>query len=130
MHTDLNNKKEVATRTMVSSTDQETRQQCMQSIATIDSKIQAVDTRIAMKTQLEAASSELSVRQQQQQDYNRISDGVTKVFKEENGTYKLDESKTQENAGKSMEEKISMLASTGEKLQKKVDSFNQAKSNQ
>ena len=102
----------------------------MQSIATIDSKIQAVDTRIAMKTQLEAASSELSVRQQQQQDYNRISDGVTKVFKEENGTYKLDESKTQENAGKSMEEKISMLASTGEKLQKKVDSFNQAKSNQ
>lgn len=130
MHTDLNNKKEVATRKMASSTDQETRQQCMQSIATIDSKIQAVDTRIAMKTQLEAASSELSVRQQQQQDYNRISDGVTKVFKEENGTYKLDESKTQENAGKSMEEKISMLASTGEKLQKKVDSFNQAKSNQ
>ena len=130
MHTDLNNKKEVATRTMVSSTDQETKQQCMQSIATIDSKIQAVDTRIAMKTQLEAASSELSNRQQQQEDYNRISKGITKEFKEENGAYVLDSEKTSKNAGKTDEEKKAMLASKSEKLQKIVDSFNPQKSNQ
>lgn len=130
MHTDLNNKKEVATRTMVSSTDQETKQQCMQSIATIDSKIQAVDTRIAMKTQLEAASSELSNRQQQQEDYNRISKGITKEFKEENGAYVLDSEKTSKNAGKTDEEKKAMLASKAEKLQKIVDSFNPQKSNQ
>ena len=130
MHTDLNNKKEVATRTMVSSTDQETKQQCMQSIATIDSKIQAVDTRIAMKTQLEAASSELSNRQQQQEDYNRISKGITKEFKVENGTYVLDSEKTSKNAGKTDEEKKAMLASKAEKLQKIVDSFNPQKSNQ
>ena len=130
MHTDLNNKKEVATRTMVSSTDQETKQQCMQSIATIDSKIQAVDTRIAMKTQLEAASSELSNRQQQQEDYNRISEGITKEFKVENGAYVLDSEKTSKNAGKTDEEKKAMLASKSEKLQKIVDSFNPQKSNQ
>ena len=130
MHTDLNNKKEVATRTMVSSTDQETKQQCMQSIATIDSKIQAVDTRIAMKTQLENASVELSNRQQQQEDYNRISKGITKEFKVENGTYVLDSEKTSKNAGKTDEEKKAMLASKAEKLQKIVDSFNPQKSNQ
>lgn len=117
MHTDLNNKKKDAA-------DEQER-------SVIDSQIQAVNTKIAMKSQLENASVELSNRQQQQEDYNRISKGITKEFEtDKNGAYVLDSEKTSKNAGKTDEEKKAMLASKAEKLQKIVDSFNPQKSNQ
>lgn len=130
MHTDLNNKKIATERKMANSTDQETKQQCMQEMLVIDSQMQAVNTKIAMKKQLETAGEELANRQQQQEDYNRISEGITKEFKVENGAYVLDSEKTEKLAGKTDEEKKAMLASKAEKLQKIVDSFNPQKSNQ
>lgn len=130
MHTDLNNKKIATERKMANSTDQETKQQCMQEMLVIDSQMQAVNTKIAMKKQLETAGEELANRQQQQEDYNRISEGITKEFKVENGAYVLDSAKTSQLAGKTDEEKKAMLASKAEKLQKIVDSFNPQKSNQ
>lgn len=130
MHTDLNTKKTAAEEEMKKATNQETRQQYEQEMSVIDSQIQAVNTKIAMKSQLKNASVELSNRQQQQEDYNRISGGITKEFKEENGAYVLDSEKTSKNAGKTDEEKKAMLASKAEKLQKIVDSFNPQKSNQ
>lgn len=131
MHTDLNNKKDAAAEKMAKTTNQETRQQCIQEMSVIDSQIQAVNTKIAMKSQLENASVELSNRQQQQEDYNRISEGITKEFEtDKNGAYVLDSVKTSQLAGKTDEEKKAMLASKAEKLQKIVDSFNPQKSNQ
>lgn len=131
MHTDLNNKKKDAADKMAGTTNQETKQQCEQEMSVIDSQIQAVNTKIAMKSQLENASVELSNRQQQQEDYNRISEGITKEFEtDKNGAYVLDSEKTSKNAGKTDEEKKAMLASKAEKLQKIVDSFNPQKSNQ
>lgn len=130
MHTDLNNKKIATERKMANSTDQETKQQCKQEMLVINSQMQAVNTKIAMKKQLETAGEELANRQQQQEDYNRISEGITKEFKVENGAYVLDSEKTSKLAGKTDEEKKAMLASKAEKLQKIVDSFNPQKSNQ
>lgn len=131
MHTDLNTKKTAAEEEMKKATNQETRQQYEQEKLVIDSQIQAVNTKIAMKIQLENASVELSNRQQQQEDYNRISEGITKEFEtDKNGAYVLDSEKTSKNAGKTDEEKKAMLASKAEKLQKIVDSFNPQKSNQ
>lgn len=131
MHTDLNTKKTAAEEEMKKATNQETRQQYEQEKLVIDSQIQAVNTKIAMKSQLENASVELSNRQQQQEDYNRISEGITKEFEtDKNGAYVLDSEKTSKNAGKTDEEKKAMLASKAEKLQKIVDSFNPQKSNQ
>lgn len=131
MHTDLNTKKTAAEEEMKKATNQETRQQYEQEKLVIDSQIQAVNTKIAMKNQLENASVELSNRQQQQEDYNRISEGITKEFEtDKNGAYVLDSEKTSKNAGKTDEEKKAMLASKAEKLQKIVDSFNPQKSNQ
>lgn len=131
MHTDLNTKKTAAEEEMKKATNQETRQQYEQEMSVIDSQIQAVNTKIAMKSQLKNASVELSNRQQQQEDYNRISKGITKEFEtDKNGAYVLDSEKTSKNAGKTDEEKKAMLASKAEKLQKIVDSFNPQKSNQ
>lgn len=131
MHTDLNTKKTAAEEEMKKATNQETRQQYMQEMSVIDSQIQAVNTKIAMKSQLKNASVELSNRQQQQEDYNRISKGITKEFEtDKNGAYVLDSEKTEKLAGKTDEEKKAMLASKAEKLQKIVDSFNPQKSNQ
>lgn len=131
MHNDLNNKKDAAAKKMAGTTNQETRQQCIQEMSVIDSQIQAVNTKIAMKSQLENASVELSNRQQQQEEYDRISEGITKVFKtDDNGAFVLDSAKTSQLAGKTDEEKKAMLAANGEKFQKKVDSFNPQKSNQ
>lgn len=131
MHTDLNTKKTAAEEEMKKATNQETKQQYMQEMSVIDSQIQAVNTKIAMKSQLKNASVELSNRQQQQEDYNRISKGITKEFEtDKNGAYVLDSEKTSKNAGKTDEEKKAMLASKAEKLQKIVDSFNPQKSNQ
>lgn len=131
MHTDLNTKKTAAEEEMKKATNQETRQQYEQEMSVIDSQIQAVNTKIAMKSQLKNASVELSNRQQQQEDYNRISEGITKEFEtDKNGAYVLDSEKTSKNAGKTDEEKKAMLASKAEKLQKIVDSFNPQKSNQ
>lgn len=131
MHTDLNTKKTAAEEEMKKATNQETRQQYEQEMSVINSQIQAVNTKIAMKSQLKNASVELSNRQQQQEDYNRISEGITKEFEtDKNGAYVLDSEKTSKNAGKTDEEKKAMLASKAEKLQKIVDSFNPQKSNQ
>lgn len=131
MHTDLNTKKTAAEEEMKKATNQETKQQYRQEMSVIDSQIQAVNTKIAMKSQLKNASVELSNRQQQQEDYNRISKGITKEFEtDKNGAYVLDSEKTSKNAGKTDEEKKAMLASKAEKLQKIVDSFNPQKSNQ